>query len=166
MKVQHSELINALQSQNDEVHAVYSITKEQVFMLFDGGIDADEEYEELMDDVENNPDNYIALPNRFDINEYGMMQDFIEALPEGPAQDRLFESICGKGAFRRFKGVIRAVGLAEQWYAHRNRALEKIIREWCADNQITIVEDVPKKRQDLDAAALRASGPHLAPDHQ
>ena len=49
-------------------------------------------------------DRYIALPDRFEINDYHMMQVFAYEHDE-----RLVSAIQGRGAFRRFKDTAEEI---------------------------------------------------------
>ena len=141
MKVKLSEVLNALDMTSDELRFFYSVKDEQVRMLPDEFLDQEEVDRALRRDIKKHPDDYIALPDRFAVNEYSIMRDFIAALPEDATQDRLFDAIRGKGAFRRFKNAISAAGLEDQWYAWRNQAFVEIARDWCLGEQIEIIDD-------------------------
>ena len=82
---------------------------------------------------------FIGLPNKYDINEYRMMEDFIEALPEN-IQGEFYIAINGRGAFRRFKDMAIYKGVEKQWYAFKDQALKKIAIEWCRENNIEYEE--------------------------
>jgi hypothetical protein len=83
-----------------------------------------------------NEDDFLALPDQFEINEYEIMDDFCCSIED----DRLSATLCGlirgKGAFRRFKDVVYRYGIEDQWYAFKERALRTIARDWCEKNEI------------------------------
>ena len=74
---------------------------------------------------------YIPLPGQYEINEYRIMEEFIYDLPEGRNQDTLERAIQGRGAFRRFKDRLFDLNLEQKWYDYRDRAYERIAKEWC-----------------------------------
>lgn len=67
-----------------------------------------------------NPDNYIALPTQYNADEYGMMRDFALMLDDESVKLKLLKSIENKGAFRRFKDIVRFLGVSNDWFAFRN----------------------------------------------
>ena len=79
---------------------------------------------------------YIALPDRFEIDEYRMMERFAYSVTDAAHSDRLQRAIRGKGAFRFFKDVVHDLGLADAWYAYRDESHEQIAVEWCDANGI------------------------------
>ena len=58
---------------------------------------------------------YIALPDRFEIDEYRMMERFTYSVTDSASRDRLESAIHGGGPFRRFKDTMHELGLAEKW---------------------------------------------------
>jgi hypothetical protein len=85
-------------------------------------------------------DDYIPLPDRFEIDEYRMMERFSLSVDDERIRDELLRAIRGSGAFRRFKDAVHHHGVAEAWYEFRDRAFEAVAREWCEDNDIEIEE--------------------------
>ena len=79
---------------------------------------------------------YLALPDRFEIDEYRMMERFALSVVDAADSDRLQRAIRGSGAFRRFKEAVGDLRLAEEWYAYRDSSYEEIAVEWCQANEI------------------------------
>jgi len=73
---------------------------------------------------------FIPLPEKFEIHEWAMMERFAESLPDAAVSDELDEALHGRGAFRRFKDAVHRLGIADQWYRFRDAALEKIAIEF------------------------------------
>lgn len=92
--------------------------------------------EEDADNIEKNPDDFALLPTQYDINEYSIMEDFFDEIDDEEIKCKLYESIRGKGAFRRFKNTIYYLNLKDQWYNFRAKAFNKIAIEWCEENDI------------------------------
>ena len=67
-------------------------------------------------------DHYLPLPDRFEINEYRMMERFCLSVEETDIQGDLCDAIRGRGAFRRFKDRVQVYGMAENWYRYRDAA--------------------------------------------
>ncbi|AZV59051.1 UPF0158 family protein [Clostridium sp. AWRP] len=89
-------------------------------------------------DVEENRNYYIALPSKFDINEYDIMVEFCYSLDNDKVSNRLLSVLNGKGAFRRFKDTTFRLNVEEKWYEFRDEALRKIALDWCSCNRIEI----------------------------
>jgi len=85
-------------------------------------------------------DDYLSLPDRYEINEYGIMDEFVRSL-NGRIRDDLLDQIRGKGAFGRFKNAIRRYGIEDQWFEFRKKALEDIIIVWLEENNISYQGD-------------------------
>jgi len=102
--------------------------------LFDGSyIEPDEE---LVQRIEEAPEEYVRLPNQRDIHEYGIMEAFAKAQPDERKQAILFRALCGRKPFRRFKDAIIRHGIDEGYYAFRYLAYVAIAKEWCEANDI------------------------------
>lgn len=87
-------------------------------------------------DIEENFEDYEALPTKYDLDEYSMMEDFIETLKDRKKVERLEEAIIGKGAFRRFKDTISNLGLSNAWYNYRDQVFLEIAKSWCEERKI------------------------------
>jgi hypothetical protein len=85
-------------------------------------------------------DHYLALPSRFDIHAYGIMERFCFAVDDDDIRDDLCAAIRGRGAFRRFKDRVHAYGITEAWYRYRDAALREIAMHWCDEHGIPSVE--------------------------
>lgn len=101
---------------------------------------ATEEYETLIEEIEYNGNNYISLPEKYEINEYSMMEDFIWNLTDKQKANQLIEAIQGKGAFSRFRQQIINLGVADAWYEYRDHAYKMIAKKWCQENNIKYEE--------------------------
>ena len=81
-------------------------------------------------------DHYLALPSRFDIHEYRIMERFCLAVDDEDMRDDLCNAIRGRGAFRRFKDMMQAYGMTEAWYRYRDAALWEMALAWCDEQGI------------------------------
>jgi len=82
-----------------------------------------------------NSHDYLELPDRYEIQEYALMDEFCRSLNDRMKND-LLDKIRGRGAFRRFKKAIRRYEIENQWYEFRERSLQNIILEWLEKNHI------------------------------
>ena len=140
MKVKLEEIIEAMEFADMETEYYYDTKNERILMLFDGMVDGEDDPELFEDISEGFVEDYIPLPEQYDINEYRIMEEFIYELPEGKNRDVLERAIQGKGAFRRFKDKLYDLNLEQQWYSYKDSAYERIARQWCESHKIDIIE--------------------------
>lgn len=111
----------------------------------DGGFENLAEWEQeaiaQIMDIEDNPKDYVALPTAFEINEYGIMEDFCFSLANEIAKERLLNAIKGKGAFRRFKSTLASLQLQDNWYEFRDQSFRQIAIKWCKNNDVEYVDE-------------------------
>uniref|UniRef100_UPI000E4679D7 UPF0158 family protein n=1 Tax=Coprococcus sp. AF21-14LB TaxID=2292231 RepID=UPI000E4679D7 len=107
--------------------------------------DDGEDNSELIEEIEDSfIEEYIPLPGQYEINEYRIMEEFIYDLPEGRNQDTLERAIQGRGDFRRFKDRLFDLNLEQKWYDYRDRAYERIAKEWCEKYNIDCCDIIHK----------------------
>lgn len=87
-------------------------------------------------DISEHSENYIQLPDQWDIHEYSIMEKFCLSLTDEALRDEMYNSIKGKGAFRIFKDNIHRFGIAEDWYKYKDDAFREIAIEWCNENNL------------------------------
>jgi hypothetical protein len=85
-------------------------------------------------------DHYLLLPDRFEMNEYRIMERFCLSVDDEDIRDDLCNAIRGRGAFRYFKDRIHAYGIAEELYRYRDAALQEIAVAWCEAHGISYTE--------------------------
>lgn len=85
-------------------------------------------------------DDFIPLPDKFELNEYGLMERFINGLEDEQVKDELWLAIEGRGAFRRFKDQVIYYGIDEKWYRFRDEAIKTFAKEWCESCNIKYEE--------------------------
>lgn len=131
VKVKLSEVIDALEFTNDEIEYYYNPDTEKIFMSNIGDFeDLDEdELDELFEKS-------IMLSTRYDINEYGMMEDFAETIKDVRLQNQLYISLNGSGAFRRFKDTCINFDIINDWYKFRDEKYKELAINWCKKNHI------------------------------
>jgi hypothetical protein len=83
---------------------------------------------------------YVDYTLRNEYNEYEIMEEFIGTIDNQLIRDELYESIQGRGAFRRFKDEIIEHAIDRQWYKYKENKIRELVREWCKDNDIEIQE--------------------------
>jgi hypothetical protein len=56
-------------------------------------------------------DRFRVLPTKFDVHEWGIMQDFSRSIGSDGICEDLLRAIHGAGAFRNFKDTVRRLGI-------------------------------------------------------
>ncbi len=90
-------------------------------------------------------DDYLELPDQYEIHEYSIMEDFCAAYPNEGISEDLLDLIRGSGAFRRFKNYINRHGIEKEWYEFLDNAYKKIAIDWLEDNGIAYTDDMTGK---------------------
>jgi len=111
-----------------------------------------------------NSRDYIPLPDKFDIHDWQIMEDFCRSVKDTRTREWLLGLIRGRGAFGRFNAAIRSLGIEQAWSQFHDRALEQIAVEWLEQNEIpfeiaeegrvTITETTTAKRVTRKASAI------------
>lgn len=86
-------------------------------------------------------ENFVELPDQFDIHEYKIMEDFCLSFEDRRVREDLLRLIKGSGAFRRFKDAIYSMDADKAWYQFRRMELEKIAIQWLEEQQIPYIRD-------------------------
>ena len=93
-------------------------------------------------EVLDSPD-FIALPDRFEIDEWSIMRHFSSGQPNPAHRDELLDAIHGRGAFRMFKMTLDRLKLREEWFRFRDDALETIAIDFLELHDIPYTRDKP-----------------------
>ena len=96
---------------------------------------------EQLDDEYLYNDSSIALPGQHEINEYKIINNFIETINDNQMKNELLIVIQGPGAFRRFKNSCINYGIINDWYKFKNNAYYELAKEWCLWNNIDYEDD-------------------------
>lgn len=147
------DVIEGMEFDFPETHYYYDKKTKTIVMVTDDDFsyadgdkdidDADDWQEDsirMAEELVEDPTEFISLPEKEEINEYGMMEDFVFSLKDKNNQKILFDAIEGRGAFRRFKDNVYFLGIELDWFAYRDEQYKKVAREWCENNQIEFIE--------------------------
>lgn len=147
-KIKLDLIIEEMGSQSDEMSSFYnketreitSVTEEEIRMAEDE-VSTEEFPDWLQEAVKVAEevlygDVWIPLPSKFEINEYAIMEDFCLSIRNDRISDIMYDSIKGRGAFRRFKENIGRYNIEDDWYKFQNEAMKTIAIEWCEGNNI------------------------------
>jgi len=78
----------------------------------------------------------LALPDKFDFNEWDVMKRFARSIDDPHESSELLEAIHGTGAFRMFRETTTRLGLRERWFEYRDQALREMATEWFEEHGI------------------------------
>lgn len=152
MKVYIEDIVDKMEEASDEWRAYLNINTGEIVDagieylglaensedddIVNNMVDWEKEFYEAALEIIENWNQYIKIPTQFDINEYSMMEEFIETVENSRKSSILYKAISGKGAFRRFKDAVCDLGLEKCWLAYRNTAYCKIAQQWCEDSKV------------------------------
>ena len=130
---------------NRETGELYALGDEEAGLIEDG-VDPAELPEWLADELPKIREvlesaDWLALPTRFDIHEWAIMDGFACSLADPDVRDELLTALRGKGAFRWFKDAVRRHGIQQDWYDHRAAALGRIAADWLEDHGVEYAAD-------------------------
>lgn len=131
-----SALMEAIELASDSGAYFYDFDKQESIYLSEDSWNWDEEDKERAELMDMEWDRFIRLPEKYEIHEYRIMEEFIDELDDQKLQMELYRAIQGRGAFRRFKDKIRYAGIEQQWYDYQNNAYREFALRWCKKNNI------------------------------
>jgi len=150
-----SEIIDAMDSQTDERCTYLDTGSGEIVSISDEEFSAAEEKHPLESYpgwqqglireagriLEDDEDRYIALPSKFDIDEYHMMERYALTVDDKLSAE-LLAAIKGKGAFRRFRDKVAGFGIEQDWYKFRDAKYKELAKDWCEANKVEYIDDV------------------------
>ena len=131
--VKLNDIIDALEFVNMGIdsYAYFNPKENEIFYVNE--YNNFEEQEELIEES-------IGLPTKFQIDEYSMMEEFIETIDDVKLYNQLCIAINGSGAFRRFKDTCINYEIIEDWYKFRDQKYKELAINWCEENNIKYEE--------------------------
>lgn len=149
--VRLKDILEGMEIQSDELTAYLHRPTGRVIMVSDealASVEEGPEGEAGVDELEladarvvlSGGDDYLQLPDRFEIDEYRMMEQFAAGVEDPSVRAELQRALDGRGAFRRFKDAVRDHGRAAEWYGYRDRGYEDVARAWCVDHNVVVAE--------------------------
>jgi len=153
--VKISAVVDAMELQTDESSAYLNrrtgaivIISDEEFRAVERGRSLEEypewqreNIERAREILEDGEEVYVRLPTRFEIHEWRIMDRFARWIEDERISEELRSAIRGRGAFRMFREAIHRLGVAEEWYEYRERALRRIAVNWCEANGIPFTEE-------------------------
>jgi hypothetical protein len=90
-------------------------------------------------------EDFLPLPSKFEMHEWAIMERFARSVSDPAENDELLDALHGRGAFRRFKDALQRLELTEEWYRHREAALEEIAAEFLEANGIVYSREAQQR---------------------
>jgi len=96
--------------------------------------------EELPDDLDTS-DRYLAVPHKNELDLGKGLALRFTARELANSYEHVASIFRRKGAYGRFKELLDEHRLLEKWYKFEADAADMALREWCAGNDIQIIEN-------------------------
>lgn len=94
-----------------------------------------------LQDLKENPDDYIQLPQKGESYELEMMMDFCNSFSDMSLDNNLDENLSDESKkLNQIKKIIQDKGLMNEWYDYREETEREIAIKWCKDNDIEYIE--------------------------
>ena len=141
------DIVDAIESQSNEGEAylnpetgeIILVTEDERALVEQGGSDHDlpDWQRELIPKVREalESDRSLALPDRFEVHEWAIMERFSQEQNER-ARKVLLGAVHGSGAFRHFRTAVERLGLLDTWYRCRDEAIQQIARDWLEEHKL------------------------------
>jgi hypothetical protein len=95
--------------------------------------------EEVPPDLETS-DRYLLLPHKTELDLGKGLALRFTASELSHSYDRVVGFFRHKGAYARFKDLLDSEGALERWHEYEAEATDRALRDWCAENDIHLVE--------------------------
>jgi hypothetical protein len=153
------DFVDEMQTFSDEHHAylnkitgeLITITNEDIAVVESGDdySDAPEWQQKVYKNTGEvlSSEDYLKLPDKFEIHEYEIMERFCLSVPNEKISDVLLDMIRGSGAFRRFKELIYRYDLEKDWYKFRDEAYKEIAIAWLESKRLAWADDMNRRSQ-------------------
>ena len=141
MTIPLKQVIQAIE-EADEVFTSFWDTKtgKTVYLADPLMTDMTEEDKALAAEIEDMPERFLRFPTKYEIHQYRIMENFVDQLSPGKAQEELTHAIRGKGAFRRFRQSVCFHRLEQRWYDYLAEAYREIAIRWCEEEGVEYTE--------------------------
>lgn len=107
MKLKLDELVDMFDEILNYEYIVYD-KKENNFIFIDINIMSMQEYEELIDKIEEDKkERYYYLPSSYVFHDWELIEKYIDEIKNKNIQEELEDAFYGKGKYRRFKDTLR-----------------------------------------------------------
>ena len=135
IKIKNQELIAALEDSSGFQESFLNLKTGKIYPIISEFLPVQEE---IKDDIEQNPDNYIEIIPIYSSESYQIMVNFAEQLNNNKVKNHLFKSLNQKSPFRGFKDVLlNYPDIRDQWFEFKDNESIKIAKKWLEKYEIT-----------------------------
>ena len=136
MAVKLKQIAEAIEDCNDESQAFVNAKTGELEWILEYAM-GQSEIDEIIEKIEEgeDADDWHRLPTSFEVNAYGMMEDFAESVEDRKGAV-LASALRGRGAFRRFKDAVYELNLEDSWFKYKDLCYLKAAARWCEDHEI------------------------------
>ena len=151
-EVELDVIIEALEMADDSISSYLDVETAEVHSITEEEFDLAEDPQTAIEDLPNwqreavtlarsiqkqEGKRYKALPDKFDVHEWAMMDRFSMTLRDAQMRNDFHGGIRGAGAFRLFKHLLTEYDLWDAWNRFKQVELRQMAIEWCKENGIT-----------------------------
>jgi len=151
-EVELDVIIEALEMADDSISSYLNVETGEVHSITEEEFDLAEDPQTAIEDLPNwqreavtlarsiqkqDGKRYMALPDKFDVHEWAMMDRFSMTLRDAQMRNDFHGGIRGAGAFRLFKHLLTEYDLWDAWNRFKQVELRQMAIEWCKENGIT-----------------------------
>ena len=151
-EVQLDVIIEALEMADDSISSYLDVETGEVRSITDEEFDLAEDPQTVIEDLpdwereavklarsiqEQEGKRYLALPDKFDVHEWAIMERFSMTLRDAQLRNNFHDGIRGAGAFRLFKHLLTEYDLWDAWNRFKQVELRQMAIQWCQENGIT-----------------------------
>src|ERR1700739_464440 len=145
-------IIEALEMADDSISSYLDVETGEAHSITEEEFDLAEDPQTAIDDLpkwqreavklarniqEQEGKRYLALPGKFDVHEWAIMDRFSMTLRDAQMRNDFHGGIRGAGAFRLFKHLLTEYDLWDAWNRFKQVELRQMAIQWCEENSIT-----------------------------
>ena len=150
-EVKLESIIEALEMVDDTISSYLDVETGEVCSITEEEFDLAEDLQTVCEDLpdwqreavnlarsvrEQEGKRYLALPDKFDVHEWAIMDRFSKTLKDVQTRNDFHGGIRGAGAFRLFKHLLTEYNLWDAWNRFKQVELRQMAIEWCEENDI------------------------------
>ena len=158
VEVKLDKIIEALELADDSISSYLDIQTGKVHSITEEEFDLAEDPQTAIEDLpdwqretvelarniqQHEGKRYLALPDKFDVHGWAIMDSFSESLRDPRLRNDFHGAIRGPGAFRLFKRLLSEYNLWDAWNRFREVELRQIAMQWCEEHGIIFRQTQP-----------------------